>query len=955
MSNKLSGTLTLRLPSGDNRFKAFFNVGESGFATEEYVKQQIAESEKKEEGKYVEKTDIQDTLNSDNSNKPLSANQGKVLKGLLDAKVIEAGAVPMDTEPTEGNVNNVVSSDGLAKEFNKFNTEIVLGGVYDVSAHNNDAVFESLQGLLSSSNLSTLIPTSVRRGGMTIRFIQGSEQSSDNKYVQYRLMSATWSTNVADWQGVDDEPTAGSDNLVKSGGVADKISELGQKTKDIIFDSTNLIKKFNLKLDEGHYYSPSVGYTARDGYSCYLVPVEAGKTYYTYINSYVVYGSDMSIITNGDGNPFSVTTISTSSEAKFIALNYAGTPQEYVLSEHIGTQTDETIIDSLKLKDGNFSIYEDTPKTLRDAINATNVNVNATNVNVNVIKDSVDKINSKIMKPFVNVFNKDNILRGKAIYTGVGASMNQTYDNDGNVLFGQIWEIESGDIVRTNFAKTLLVTYYNSDGSLIGNTDLLSSAPFIAPASSKYFRIQRGEYSLDVSNIMITINEEVPDKYVEYEIVNVIDKTSKQLNDLDKKAVKKDLLYTLQQNCKMVESVSGIVEFENVTTENAIVRHSSTKKFSNKAIRVCGVKSVEKSWVNIPVDVQSWESLTFIIWASNDMIDTTTEHSGYLDLWLNDKTDYNHSQYFNGKLVHGWNYVTLTKADFKSASSILSNLYVGVNARNTVQNGAYFGDCIIDSILVDVKSKPTIILDFDQVWDESINNGGYQYAFDNNIPLTLFQKDYMLLSQARLALVKEMHDNHGWEIANYTQAGGSGNGLVERAEDYSVADGYVKASINDVVKATNFRPYTWGCTMMICNQLGRNAIVSNGYKGVRYGTAQQTAYYDKDMNGYIAGGSLTPQTINSNVVSSYNTMTIDQIKRVIDHTIKYGLTLRWFTHGVCDDGQQYMKFNDSDERSQSDGVEITKWKSMIDYLKQKIDAGLIQAITFEEYYRQVGL
>ena len=46
--------------------------------------------------------------------------------------------------------------------------------VYDVSAHNGGAVFESLQALLSSSSLSTLIPTSVRCGGMSIRFIQGS-------------------------------------------------------------------------------------------------------------------------------------------------------------------------------------------------------------------------------------------------------------------------------------------------------------------------------------------------------------------------------------------------------------------------------------------------------------------------------------------------------------------------------------------------------------------------------------------------------------------------------------------------------------------------------------------------------------------------------------------------------------------------------------------------------------
>ena len=59
-----------------------------------------------------ELNDIQDTLNSDNSNKPLSAKQGKVLKELLDAKVIEAGDVPIDTEPTEGNITHIVNSDG---------------------------------------------------------------------------------------------------------------------------------------------------------------------------------------------------------------------------------------------------------------------------------------------------------------------------------------------------------------------------------------------------------------------------------------------------------------------------------------------------------------------------------------------------------------------------------------------------------------------------------------------------------------------------------------------------------------------------------------------------------------------------------------------------------------------------------------------------------------------------
>ena len=57
--------------------------------------------------------DIQDTLNSDNPNKPLSAKQGKVLKELLDTKVIEAGSIPIDTEPVAGNINHIINSNGV--------------------------------------------------------------------------------------------------------------------------------------------------------------------------------------------------------------------------------------------------------------------------------------------------------------------------------------------------------------------------------------------------------------------------------------------------------------------------------------------------------------------------------------------------------------------------------------------------------------------------------------------------------------------------------------------------------------------------------------------------------------------------------------------------------------------------------------------------------------------------
>ena len=125
-----------------------------------------------------------------------------------------------------------------------------IGLVYDVTKNNNDMVFSSLSELLNSPSLSALIPVKYRTGGMSIRFIQ----SSDNKYVQYRLMSQSWSINVNDWTsgesefatgekvskiGIDDEPTTGSENLVKSRGVYTSLKELESETKTKITEVTS--------------------------------------------------------------------------------------------------------------------------------------------------------------------------------------------------------------------------------------------------------------------------------------------------------------------------------------------------------------------------------------------------------------------------------------------------------------------------------------------------------------------------------------------------------------------------------------------------------------------------------------------------------------------------------------------------------------------------------------------
>lgn len=125
--------------------------------------------------------------NEPGNNENLAASQ-KLVTAELGKKFDKTSVVQ---EP--GNSEELVMSQkAVSDKLKGLSTEQEI--IYDVSARNNGVVFESLSALLSSSDLSTLIPMSVRCGGMSIRFIQ-----SDNKYGQYRLMTTSFSTIESDW------------------------------------------------------------------------------------------------------------------------------------------------------------------------------------------------------------------------------------------------------------------------------------------------------------------------------------------------------------------------------------------------------------------------------------------------------------------------------------------------------------------------------------------------------------------------------------------------------------------------------------------------------------------------------------------------------------------------------------------------------------------------------------
>ena len=172
----------------------------------EDLSQMIQDVDKSVKQLHEKDTDLQSQI--DDKQQQITANDEDI--SLLQTRSTQMEETIKGIAATGGASQAIaVTYNNDASRLNAVNAQAAIDEVssiviYDVSARNNGAVFESLSALLSSPDLNTLIPTSIRHGGMTIRFIEGSEQSSDNKYVQYRLMADEWSTDTEDWAIADE-------------------------------------------------------------------------------------------------------------------------------------------------------------------------------------------------------------------------------------------------------------------------------------------------------------------------------------------------------------------------------------------------------------------------------------------------------------------------------------------------------------------------------------------------------------------------------------------------------------------------------------------------------------------------------------------------------------------------------------------------------------------------------
>ena len=193
-----------------------------------------------------------------------------------------------------------------------------VGEVFDISVYNNNAKYADLAAAL---NGGANIPQSLQKGGMSVKFVQ----SSDNKYVQYRLMSDKFSTTEAEWQGVDDEPTVESDNLVKSGGVYEFVPKSINLNR-FIFEQGYINVGDGSEMDSANYVRTKI-INIKDS----VIACDSGFI----IRGYAKYSSDGTFIDYEyvNGTSFTVSNSYIRAVIRKSADNTAITPNEVMLDD----------------------------------------------------------------------------------------------------------------------------------------------------------------------------------------------------------------------------------------------------------------------------------------------------------------------------------------------------------------------------------------------------------------------------------------------------------------------------------------------------------------------------------------------------------------------------------------------------------------------------------------------
>ena len=388
----------------------------------------------------------------------------------------------------------------------------------------------------------------------------------------------------------------------------------------------------------------------------------------------------------------------------------------------------------------------------------------------------------------------------------------------------------------------------------------------------------------------------------------------------------------VKQKCGLIESVGTILTADKltITGTNVKVKSDNSTVFSTVAKRITALAdsaTVKFAFGGATYDISTF---TLVFYLPFNSYTSASGTSVELRIYGNGSTNTPFVSASN--CCWGWNYLKIPKSKTgMGQSEKLSSVDIVFKHTNGTTE-TEFGEIIVDSIILDMKMKPTFILDFDQIWAKSIENGAYEYCRTNNIPYTIHayqfdNRDSDWIAEMNKAMM------YGCEFSYY--GGYTNENYMQNVASYSDAVAECLLMENDIIPFTSKRFLTYGCGAHVMNKFLRESLEASGVKAIRGRWIQNPIGYFCDKSTWL------PYSIEI----SYGNSTIEQIKAQIDEAIANGSCVVAFTHGVCNDDESVLGVSSS-------AIRLTTFKAMIDYLADLRNHGKIQICTMEQFVNQ---
>lgn len=233
-----------------------------------------------------------------------------------------------------------------------------------------------------------------------------------------------------------------------------------------------------------------------------------------------------------------------------------------------------------------------------------------------------------------------------------------------------------------------------------------------------------------------------------------------------------------------------------------------------------------------------------------------------------------------------------------------------------------------DSVYKNIRLKPCIMLNFDNCRRDNLYEKVYpllsEYGFKGTFALSkkMLDNDNSIISKTQL---QELIEN-GWDYAIYGGIGTRPSSITDYSL-YSDWRAYIKALVDSIIADGFSIPTAYFCPN---NASSSQLIAVQKELGIKMNRCSNGA---KITDFYT--DSFETNTIQ---IRDIENSSLETVKSEIDKCIREGNVLSIFTHQIVTD----VDLN---------GLNVSEatYRSMLDYIKSKVDEGLVKVITYKEF------